>query len=113
MVAQITRLADYKFIIHTIVMRHLLILSLLLFTPALAQAESNLPAGTRINISATAETELPNNEVVITFRVEQEGKNANEIRQYVNRVSARSEERRVGKECRSGWSAEDVNNAIV
>ena len=88
MIAKISRLADQKFIIHTTVMRYLLILSLFLFTPALAQAESNLPAGTRINISATAETELPNDELVITFRVEKEGKNANEIRQHVNRVTA-------------------------
>ncbi|ATX80591.1 putative conserved protein YggE, contains kinase-interacting SIMPL domain [Mariprofundus aestuarium] len=74
-------------------MRYLLMLSLLLFTPALAQAESDQPAGTRINISASAETEIPNDEMVITFRVEKEGKHANEIRQHVNRVSAAIQKR--------------------
>ncbi|NWF35301.1 SIMPL domain-containing protein [Mariprofundus sp. KV] len=68
-------------------MHYLLILSLLILSPLYAQAESTQPAGTRITISATAERELPNDEVVITYRVEQEGKDANAIRQQVNRVT--------------------------
>jgi len=68
-------------------MRYLLILSLLILSPLYAQAEAMQPAGTRITISASAERELPNDEVVITFRVEQEGKDANAIRQQVNRIT--------------------------
>lgn len=68
-------------------MRYLLILSLLILSPLHAQAEATQPAGTRITISTSAERELPNDEVVITFRVEQEGKDANAIRQQVNRIT--------------------------
>ena len=68
-------------------------LSLLLFAPTLTQAEGLEPGGTRINISATAEAELPNDEVVITFRVEQQGKNSDEIRKQVNNISKRIQQR--------------------
>jgi len=61
--------------------------------PGLAQAESRQPTGTRINISATAEAELSNDEVVITFAVQKEGKDADKIRQYVNRVTGAIKER--------------------
>jgi len=62
-------------------------ISLLFLTPAMAQAETGQPNGTRINLSATVETELPNDEVVVSFRIEKEGKNADQIRTYVNKVS--------------------------
>jgi len=74
-------------------MRYLLILSLFILTPVSAQAENPQPAGTRINLSATAERELPNDEVVITFRVEKEGKDAQNIRQQVNQITAKIQKR--------------------
>lgn len=74
-------------------MRYLLILSLLFFSPLLAQADTYQPTGTRINVSATTETELPNDEVVINFRVEKEGMDANIIREEVNRITALIEKR--------------------
>ncbi len=61
--------------------------------PAIAAAEIESPAGTRINLNATIETQLPNDEVVISFRVEKEGSNARMIRQYVNKVSAAIQKR--------------------
>jgi len=61
--------------------------------PTFASAEIQSPNGTRINLNATVETQVPNNEVVITFRVEKEGKNAQAIRQYVNKVSAAIQKR--------------------
>ncbi len=68
-------------------MRYLLVLSLLFLNPAIAQAEGNQANGTRINLSATAEAELPNDEVVISFRIEKEGKNTDEIRKHVNKIT--------------------------
>jgi len=61
--------------------------------PTLASAEVQSPNGTRINLNATMQTQVPNDEVVITFRVEKEGKNARAIRQYVNRVSGAIQKR--------------------
>ncbi|MDQ6982291.1 MAG: SIMPL domain-containing protein [Mariprofundus sp.] len=78
-------------------MRNLLILSILFFVPALALAENNQPAGTIINLSATEEIRLPNDEVAISFRIEKEGANADKIRRYVNRVSE-AIQRRLKKE---------------
>ena len=66
-------------------MRFLLIFTLLLFAPILAQAEGHA-TGTRINLSASANTRLLNDEVVIAFRVERQGRDAEAVRQYVNRV---------------------------
>ena len=74
-------------------MRQFLIIILFLLIPALAQAEASQPTGTRINISASADIELPNDEVVITFRVEKEGKNASAIRQYINKVTGAIQKR--------------------
>lgn len=54
----------------------------------MAAAESQGPNGTRINLNAAVETQVPNDEVVISFRVEKEDKNARVARQYVNKVSA-------------------------
>ena len=87
------RLAGPWRLFHTDLMRYLLILSLLILTPISAQAENSQPAGTRINLSAMAERELPNNEVVITFRVEKEGKDARKIRQQVNQITAQIQKR--------------------
>jgi len=75
-------------------MRRLLILfSLIFLSPMAAQAADTKPVGTRINLSATAEAQLPNDEVVITFRIEKDGADANAVRQYVNRVSGAVHER--------------------
>jgi predicted secreted protein len=57
------------------------------FTTSCAYAGDALPSGTRIHLSAMVETHIPNDEVVINFRIEQKGKNAAAVRQYVNRVS--------------------------
>jgi len=67
-------------------MRYLILLSLILI-PTLVSAEAQSPNGTRINLNAAVETEVPNDEIVISFRVEKEGKDARAIRQYVNKVS--------------------------
>jgi len=61
--------------------------------PAVAAAEVQSQGGTRINLNATMETQLPNDEVVISFRVEKEGQNARMVRQYVNKVSASIQKR--------------------
>jgi len=53
----------------------------------LADAGTLQPAGTRINLNASAEMQLPNNEVVILFRIMKEGTDAKMVRQYVNRLS--------------------------
>ncbi|WP_236075263.1 SIMPL domain-containing protein [Mariprofundus sp. EBB-1] len=56
--------------------------------PTLVSAEAQGPSGTRINLNAAVETQVPNDEVVISFRVEKEGIDARTIRQYVNKVAA-------------------------
>jgi len=53
----------------------------------MAIAEPQGPNGTRINLNAAVETVVPNDEVVISFRVEKEHKDARMARQYVNKVS--------------------------
>jgi len=69
-------------------MRYLFfLLSLFCFQPVAVQAADAQPGGTRINLQAMAETKLPNDEVVISFRIEKEGKDSDAARQYVNRVS--------------------------
>lgn len=67
-------------------MKYLLLLSTLLFMPQVYAAD--IPEGTRIQLSATAEAMLPNDEVVISFRIEAEGENADALRQQVNRTSS-------------------------
>jgi len=80
--------------IQTAFMRYLFLLfSLCWMSPILAQAGDALPTGTRINLNATAETQLANDEVVISFRVEKDGKDAGAVRQYVNRVSGAIQKR--------------------
>jgi len=65
----------------------ILIFVLFLCAPMLAQAE-DAAAGTRVSLTANAEAVLANDEVVITFRVEKQGQDAEVVRQYVNRVSS-------------------------
>jgi len=65
-----------------------LFVSLTGFATRRAYAGDALPPGTRINLSAMVETHIANDEVVINFRIEQEGKDAAAVRQYVNRVSS-------------------------
>ena len=73
---------------------HYLIASLLLMlAPAWALAASEKPEGARIALSATVEMELPNDEVVISFRVEKQGKDVRAIRQEVNRMAGAIEKR--------------------
>jgi len=79
---------------HITLMRYFFVmLTLLCLPPLLAQAEAVTPGGTRINLQAMAETSLPNDEVVLTFRVEKDGTNAGSVRQYVNRVSGAIQKR--------------------
>lgn len=78
---------------HTRTMRYLLILSLLFISPAWAQVEDNQAKGTRVSLSAMAETELANDEVAVQFRVQAEGRQSAPLRQQVNRVSARIKQR--------------------
>ena len=69
-------------------MRFLFLITMLVLLPLQAHAEGVLPQGTRINLSATAETELANDEVVIHFQVDKEAADANAVRQHINKVSA-------------------------
>jgi len=61
--------------------------ALLMLSPVLAIAGEQT-AGTRINLSATADALQPSDEVVIAFRVEKQGRDASAVRQHVNKVSA-------------------------
>jgi len=53
-------------------------------TPLWAEAET----GTIVTLSAEANVEVPNDEVVINFRVEERGKKLDDLRQRVNQMSA-------------------------
>jgi len=55
--------------------------------PLPANADGRHMAGTRISLSATAQRELPNDELLVNFWIEKEGADAVEVRRYVNRVS--------------------------
>ncbi|HXH64208.1 MAG TPA: SIMPL domain-containing protein [Mariprofundaceae bacterium] len=68
-------------------------LLLLVSLPAMAEE----PKGTQVSLSATAEEMLPNDEVVVRFRIEAEGPKADALRQQVNRVSQAVDER-LGRE---------------
>jgi len=62
-------------------MRYLFFLfSLLCLSPVAVQAGDMPDAGTRINLNTTAQTQLPNDEVVISFRIEKEGGDADLVR---------------------------------
>jgi len=56
-------------------------------------AETAQPAGTRINLSATAEQSVANDEMIIHYRIEEKGVSAAKLRQKVNRISAKLEAR--------------------
>jgi len=64
-----------------------------LLSPAAAHAGDALPAGTRINLNATADKQVINDEVVITFQVEKDGNDADAIRQSINRISGSIQKR--------------------
>ncbi len=55
--------------------------------PMSAMAETSSPAGTRINLSATSSMHVPNDELVINFRVEKEGIDVQAIRNKVNKIT--------------------------
>jgi len=48
---------------------------------------ADAPKGTRVSLSAEAESQLPNDELVVHFTVEKEGKDASALRAEVNRIS--------------------------
>ncbi|GAV20187.1 oxidative stress defense protein [Mariprofundus micogutta] len=74
-------------------MRYLIVLSLLFLSPSITQAETNQPTGTRINLSATAEQSVSNDEMIVYYRVEEKGSSAKQLRQKVNQITARLEAR--------------------
>ena len=61
--------------------------------PLPASADGRHTAGTRVSLSATVQRELPNDELLVNFRVEKEGVDAAEVRRYVNRVSRAVQQR--------------------
>jgi len=70
----------------------LALLALLVLSPMAVLATetsqaSALPMGTHVSLNATAETHLANDEVVVSFRVEKDAKDAGAVREYVNRIS--------------------------
>jgi len=86
-------LADEQGTFHNSTMRYFMVLSLFFLTPAWAHAEGNQPAGTRIQLSATAEQSVSNDEIVVDYRIEETGTLAKKLRQKVNQITARLQER--------------------
>jgi len=74
-------------------MKYILLLPFLCLFSPIAFAGTDSVEGTRIALSASAHVNIPNDEVVVYFRVEKEGKNTLELREYVNRVSAQIQKR--------------------
>lgn len=68
-----------------------LVLSMLLMPSSPAMADT--PQGTIVSLSAQAEEKLPNDEVVVRFRIEAQGKNVDALRNKVNRISQAVDER--------------------
>jgi len=68
-------------------------LSMLLFTPVLAKAETDQPTGTRINLSATVEQSIANDEMLVQYRIQEKGGSADKLQQKVNRIAAKLEAR--------------------
>ncbi len=69
-------------------MKYLLILSTLFFmTPA--YAEDYKPEGTRVSLSAEASEEVVNDEVVVSYRIEAKGNNADQLRKKVDGIAAK------------------------
>jgi len=68
----------------------LLLTWLVMSMPAFA---ADMPKGTRISLSAVAETALPNDEVVVHFRVQAEGNKPAPLREQVNAISEKIKQR--------------------
>jgi len=67
-------------------MKYLLILSLLFVTPAWA-AESKAEKGALVSLNATASMQIPNDEVVVAYRIEATGRDPGALRKQVNQIS--------------------------
>lgn len=67
-------------------MKYFMLLSLLFITPAWADENSQEKA-TNISLSATSSITLPNDEAVVSYRMEATGKHANTLRKKVNSIS--------------------------
>ncbi|TLS68117.1 DUF541 domain-containing protein [Mariprofundus erugo] len=74
-------------------MRYLMMFLMFFVAAVAAQAEEAQPAGARMTLSATATAEYPNDEVVVSFRVEKDGRDAGRVLADVNRISAAIEQR--------------------
>lgn len=74
---------------------YLLLLSLLAFVPTAWATEIRM-AGTHVQISATVEKQFANNEMVINFRMESEGMDADALRRTVDAMSHAVDQRLKG-----------------
>lgn len=74
-------------------MRYLMMCLICLVGAGPALGGEAQPAGARLTLSATAAAEYPNDEVVVSFRVEKEGRDVGRILADVNRISAAIEHR--------------------
>jgi predicted secreted protein len=70
-------------------MRYLIVLSLLFITPACAADTAHVEKGTVVSLTASSATKLANDEVVVNYRIEAEGKQVEELQMQVNNVSHR------------------------
>ncbi|MDQ7011203.1 MAG: SIMPL domain-containing protein [Mariprofundaceae bacterium] len=64
-----------------------------LLAVAMPAFAADIPKGTRISLSAVAETALPNDEVVVHFRVQAEGNKPAPLREEVNAISEKIKQR--------------------
>ena len=69
-------------------MKYLFILSILLFMP-LAQAAEYKPDGSRVSLSAEVFENVPNDEVVVGYRIAAKGDSAKQLRQKVDDIAAK------------------------
>ncbi len=67
-------------------MRYLIVLSCLIISPAWA-ADAPAEKGTILSLDANASIALPNDELVVLYRIEATGTNANILRRQVNSIS--------------------------
>ena len=70
-------------------MKYLIVLSLLVITPACASETTRAEQGAVLNLTATSSMRIANDEVVVNFRIEAEGKSAEGLQQQVNDISHR------------------------
>jgi len=87
-------LADRAFVFHIKAMKYLTALSLLFVTPLFitpAMAHDAAPAdkGTIVSVSASASTQLANDEAVVDYRIEAAGNNAKVLQLEVNATAGR------------------------